>query len=427
MGIWYRRVWRWHFYAGIIALPFVLVLAVTGMIYLFKPSLDEWSDRAYDHLVLQGPAHSLDDQVAAAKAALPAARVKAVEWRTDTTDAARVLMVDGNGTPFRVYVRPDDLHVLAAKPEPDRLSEWARKIHGHLLAGEAGAILVETVGAWGIVLFGTGLYLWWPRGGKLAGVLYPRWKGGRLWRDLHAVTGFWISIFALFFLISALPWTKVWGGALKEAQAYFTSTQGDWTTGPNSEHAMHHHEFSEASAGSAIGFDLVAAQAAKLDLAGPVLLMPPSGTQRNWTIKSDSQDRTARRSVEIDPGTGSVMASSGFGDGPLVDRIVGVTTSMHEGHLFGPLNQLFGMVTGLALCLMAISAAAMWLKRKRPGLGAPPPMAEARWAPMAGACVLVVAVLLPTLGVSLAAIIVLEWLILRRIAPVARWLGLAVR
>ena len=425
MASWYGRVWRWHFYAGIIALPFVLVLSVTGMIYLFKPSLDEWSARAYSHLALQGPVHSLDEQVAAAKAALPAARVKAVEWRADPADAARVLMVDGAGTPFRVYVRPDDLRILAAEPEQGRLSEWARKIHGELLAGEAGAVLVETVGAWGIVLFGTGLFLWWPRNGGLAGVLYPRRK--RLWRDLHAVTGFWISIFALFFLLSALPWTKVWGGALKQAQAYFTSTEGDWTTGPASEHAMHHHEFAMASADPAVGFDLVAAQAAKQDLAAPVLLIPPSGKQPRWTIKSDSQDRTARRSVEIDPASGEVTSLSGFADRPLIDRIVGVTTSMHEGHLFGPLNQLFGLVTGLSLCLMAVSAAAMWLTRKRPGLGAPPPMTEARWAPLAGACVLVVAVLLPTLGVSLAAIMLLEWLVLRRIAPVARWLGLAVR
>ena len=35
MSGWYRRIWRWHFYAGLIALPFVALLSVTGMIYLF--------------------------------------------------------------------------------------------------------------------------------------------------------------------------------------------------------------------------------------------------------------------------------------------------------------------------------------------------------------------------------------------------------
>ena len=47
----------------------------------------------------------------------------------------------------------------------------------------------------------TGLYLWWPRGGKgLGGVLYPRLgRSSRVfWRDLHGVTGVWISGLALF-------------------------------------------------------------------------------------------------------------------------------------------------------------------------------------------------------------------------------------
>jgi hypothetical protein len=32
----YRAVWRWHFYAGLIAIPFLISLAVTGGLYLFK-------------------------------------------------------------------------------------------------------------------------------------------------------------------------------------------------------------------------------------------------------------------------------------------------------------------------------------------------------------------------------------------------------
>ncbi|WP_313769995.1 PepSY domain-containing protein [Parageobacillus genomosp. 1] len=31
----YRAVWRWHFYAGIVFAPFVILLAITGIIYLF--------------------------------------------------------------------------------------------------------------------------------------------------------------------------------------------------------------------------------------------------------------------------------------------------------------------------------------------------------------------------------------------------------
>ncbi|RYY51963.1 MAG: PepSY domain-containing protein, partial [Comamonadaceae bacterium] len=30
----YRRVWRWHFYAGLVCLPFLALLALTGALYL---------------------------------------------------------------------------------------------------------------------------------------------------------------------------------------------------------------------------------------------------------------------------------------------------------------------------------------------------------------------------------------------------------
>ena len=38
----YRTVWRWHFYAGLFVVPFILLLSLTGAIYLFKPQIDRW-------------------------------------------------------------------------------------------------------------------------------------------------------------------------------------------------------------------------------------------------------------------------------------------------------------------------------------------------------------------------------------------------
>ncbi|MGX1801745.1 PepSY domain-containing protein, partial [Brevundimonas naejangsanensis] len=32
----YRAVWRWHFYAGVLVMPFLMLLTLTGGLYLFK-------------------------------------------------------------------------------------------------------------------------------------------------------------------------------------------------------------------------------------------------------------------------------------------------------------------------------------------------------------------------------------------------------
>jgi uncharacterized iron-regulated membrane protein len=36
----YRAIWRWHFYAGLMVIPFMMLLAVTGGVYLFKDELN---------------------------------------------------------------------------------------------------------------------------------------------------------------------------------------------------------------------------------------------------------------------------------------------------------------------------------------------------------------------------------------------------
>lgn len=43
----YRAVWRWHFYAGLLILPIMVLMAVTGGIYLFK---DEINDALYPEM-----------------------------------------------------------------------------------------------------------------------------------------------------------------------------------------------------------------------------------------------------------------------------------------------------------------------------------------------------------------------------------------
>ena len=36
----FRAVWRWHFYAGLLVLPFLMLMALTGALYLFTDEID---------------------------------------------------------------------------------------------------------------------------------------------------------------------------------------------------------------------------------------------------------------------------------------------------------------------------------------------------------------------------------------------------
>ncbi len=39
-GSLYKAVWRWHFYAGLFCVPFLLLLSATGGIYLFDTQIE---------------------------------------------------------------------------------------------------------------------------------------------------------------------------------------------------------------------------------------------------------------------------------------------------------------------------------------------------------------------------------------------------
>jgi uncharacterized iron-regulated membrane protein len=92
----YRAAWRWHFYAGLFCVPFVILLALSGSVYLFKPQYAAWRDRGFDALPVAGPLAPPRAQVAAALAAVPGATFRSYEVRPDPADAARVgLAVSG--------------------------------------------------------------------------------------------------------------------------------------------------------------------------------------------------------------------------------------------------------------------------------------------------------------------------------------------
>lgn len=128
----YRTVWRWHFFAGLFCLPFIVFLCLTGSIYLFKPQVDHWIDWRYDHLA-GGAIHSTPEQeVRAALNAVPNSHFLAYELPETTFSAARVL-VDRQGTAIRVYVDPTSCVVLKQVPEENRFERIIFKLHGQLL------------------------------------------------------------------------------------------------------------------------------------------------------------------------------------------------------------------------------------------------------------------------------------------------------
>lgn len=440
----YRTVWRWHFYAGLICLPFVIFLSITGGIYLFQPEIDAWLDDRYAHLTWSGPRSTAAAQVAAAVAAVPGGTLNSYQVPESPTAAVQVLVGHGKEL-YRTWVHPGTLEVLKVSRDDLRFTRFLFYLHGELFAGTAGSVIIETVSSWTVVMIATGVFLWWPRKRRgMAGVAYPRLsKTGRVfWRDLHAVSAVWVSLATLFFILSGLPWAASWGGMLKvfRENAGESVAKQDWTTGSLSEltervemntpldadeHAAH-QGMTALAPGTRYGdVDRVLATVNTLSLASPVLIAPPSKADPLWNVQSKAENRIDRTRLEFDGGTGRILAREDFAERPLIDRAVGVGVALHVGQLFPPLNQWIDLAVAAGLIAASLSALVLWWRR-RPAhvLGAMPTLDDASVPRAAQALMLLMCVLMPLLGVTLIAIIVLERLVFRRVPAVAAFLGL---
>ncbi len=405
----WRALWRWHFHAGLLCIPFVLVLAITGSIFLFKPQIDALADRDVDSLTLVGPRATGERHIAAAIASLPGSRLFVYEVPPEPDDAVRVHVYGADGAGRIVYVHPHTLAILKSVPHASRLTEIVRTLHANLLAGKAGALAIELAAGWAVVMLITGLYLWWPRDARgLAGAVYPRLRMGKrvFWRDLHAVTGLWVSFFALFLLVTAQPWTTVAGAGIGKIRAWVTPAPRDWTLGGEDPHAAHRRTPAAEALASPLTVDDVIARIAPLRLDPPVRLYLPSGTQPHWRVRSETQNRPRVRELTLDRDTGAVLEQKGFDEKTTFDKTIQVGIAAHEGQLFGLANQLLGLFTALGLVAMCVSAVVMWWRRRPDGsLGVPAPrVADFRIGPRLWAGIVATALLLPVLGMSLVAL-----------------------
>jgi uncharacterized iron-regulated membrane protein len=318
-----------------------------------------------------------------------------------------------------------------------RIVELARRIHGQLLMGERGSWLVELVACWTLVMLATGLYLWWPRGRGAAGVVWPRRR--LLLRDLHAVTGFWVSTFALLLLLTGLPWTGVWGKAFNLVRAEMGWVKGapQWSTadqsGAPTAHAAHDHSAmhaDHAGAHSLATLDTVVAQAAGEPLAWPAIVLAPGAAMfgapsPDWVVSSMTQNRPLGLTITYDRNTGEPISRERFADRHPVDRVIGYGLAWHEGALFGAVNQLIGVLTAASLLAMSITAFLMWRRRRPAGaLGAPPLHAQRQIPLFIQLAIVVLALLLPLLAASLLVLWLVDRLLPRVSPRAAAWLGI---
>lgn len=441
----YFAAWRWHFYAGLYVIPFMLMLAITGLIMLWVSSVTELNgERA---TIAPGttllPVSALQT---AAEAAVPGATATQYIAPMGPDRVAAFALAAGETT-TGVTLNPYTGEVVETFPWRAGWYDFASDIHGTLLIGDTGDWLIEVAASLALLLTVTGIYLHWPRNGTTWGkaLTIQRSQGRAFWKSLHGAIGLWISAILIVFLISGLSWAGLWGAKFVQAWNTFPAEKWEAPLSDATHASMNHGAEKEVPwtleqtplplSGSLAGttaitgpvtIDTVAGFAGTLGFDRRFQLNLPAGNTGVWTISHDSMSNdgpnpAADRTIHIDQYTGNVLADVRYADYSVYAKAMAWGIAFHEGDL-GAWNLALNTVFCLSLILVSVSGLVLWLKRRPSAarLGAPPRPADIPYAKGALLITLGLSLAFPMLGLTLLAVILLDLLVLSAVPPLKR-------
>jgi uncharacterized iron-regulated membrane protein len=443
---------RLHFYAGIFVGPFILVAAVSGALYALTPQLeravyaDELTAAAADATPL-----TLGQQVAAAQEhAGPGATLVAVRPAPEPGDTTRVMFSGddlGESETRAVFVDPGTAEIrgdLTAYGTSGALPlrTWLDHLHRNLHLGDAGRLYSELAASWLGVIALSGLAMWViqlrrSRGKKKARQQLLRPGSGTTpyarTRSRHLGFGIWIMAGALFLSATGITWSTYAGANVTDLRgslgwgtpAVSTALDGV-TTGGGDEHAGHHGgratEAGEAAEYAPGAFDSVLSVAQEVNVnTGLVEIKPPAEPGTAWVVQEIQRNYpTEVDAVAVDGSTMTVTDRVDFAEFGLIAKLARWGIDLHMGSMFGLPNQIALFVLASGIAAMVVWGYLMWWRRRptrdqrRPG--EPPARGVMSAVPWWGriaalAVAAAIGVLLPLMGLTLAAFLVVDLIV----------------
>lgn len=449
----YRAVWRWHFYAGLFVLPFLISLAITGALYLFRDEIDAivHSDLKRIEAVANAPKAAPSAIIDSALAAVPGTVLK-YTTPTDPGASTEITIKTAEGK-RAVYVNTYTGQTLGSLPDRGTVMWTIRYIHSLKYFGTYTRYLIEIAAGWSILLVATGIYLWWPRN-QTGGVVTVRGTPAKrvFWRDTHAVTGIFVGVFIVFLAVTGMPWSGVWGAKVNEwangnnfgypagvrvdvpmsgthlndvaktswslEQAQIPQSGGH----QSGEHDYGQHSGADAAAAPMhtsnaqrpIGIDNAISSFDKLGLKAGYTVAVPTTPTGVYSGSVYPDDLSRQRVVHLDQYTGEPLIDMSYADyGPLGKGLEwGI--NVHMGQQYGLANQIILALACLGIVLLAVSGGVMWWKRRPKGsFGVPPLPHDRRVLRGLIALLAIGGIIFPLVGLSLLVMLALDMVIQR--------------
>ncbi|MFN7835594.1 MAG: PepSY-associated TM helix domain-containing protein [Burkholderiaceae bacterium] len=421
--------WRIHFWAALIASPFALIAALTGILYIFTPQIEAALYDRLDHVAPIGVMRPLDNAVAAAKAAAPAGWVlHSVIPAYSTGDTVKANFApaagkqsehDGHnhgpakpasaarpsfGLPAQavvVYVNPYTAEVVGSLANQERFSNWAKKLHSRLLQTDSWRWMIELAASWLMVMLLTGIYLWWPRGSQKA-LPQADAKGRTAWKQWHSFIGVALAVMSLVILTTGLTWSKYAGDQIR---ALRDVTGQAPPRVPQNLKSMAQEDVAPLTWQGA--WDAARRQAPDIAMQ----LTPPREQQGTWRAGAADRGQPEKRfDLLLDAYSGQQLYYAGWDKQTGFAKATAIGIPFHRGE-FGWWNQALLLMFGLSVLFSLVSGWVMFFKRRQAGSLGLPRLLPGAWKSASIGMWVTTAVLcitMPLLALSAAVVVALE-------------------
>lgn len=363
----------WHRWFGIIAGPWLLIVAASGIFLVFYQELDRAANPDF-YRASAAPQGRVAAAIAAAEQSAPGSMAAYVRMPAAPGETLIVNLVDRPGhagavgdAGREVFVDPGPAAITGSRTWGEaglsraQLMPMVYRLHYALLAGSLVEWLLGLLAMAWLVDHVAALPLAMRSARQWRDALRLRWRarGHRRLFDLHRAGALWL-----------LPVTAMlaFSGVAFNLNAEFRTMLGLFSR-PAGEPWADRPALSRPLLAPPVDADAALATAARLAAPGRITGLRLDPAQGLWLVDTtDPRDPApdyGGRTIAIDARSGALVGDHHFAQGSAADTVLAWQYPLHSGRAFGWPGRLLVLAAGLVTLALIITGYSLWWTRRR--------------------------------------------------------------
>lgn len=355
-----------HLYLGLSLGLLFAMTGLTGSFLVFYPEIDDWITPQVHAARSNARPESYE---ALYQSLLETYPERPQHWRIEIPEnggpiQARSLSAEDMAgisfAPLIVWVDPRDNAVLREEQWGSFFVTFIYDLHYRLLLGTAGGIIMGVAGLIAMGLIATGIWVWWPKGGRVASSFVFKRRAplhGKLF-EIHKLIGVYGGIFLLIITVTgvmiSLP--GLVQPLLSLLSAPYTAPSSASMPAPGLERIPLDKALSMASA------EMPGGKLKWIDTPGG----PRDVYAFRFRLPGEPAIRFPNSVVWIDQYSGRILGTRDAARDPRATQVINWQHPLHTGEAFGVTGKWLTLVVGLLPAALFVTGLWRWLIRRRP-------------------------------------------------------------